>query len=156
MLEKITLENYRCYDHHSIEFKSLSIVVGKNNAGKSTLVEALRFVSLAVSRLKTSNYNPAPKWLDLPARARGVTPALKSFGFNTENLFHNYGNPPAEITAIFSGNLTVKIYLGPDAEIFCCLIDNADLYVVSRGAASKLEITTVNILPAITPIQKEE
>ncbi|MEJ0030007.1 MAG: AAA family ATPase [Bacteroidota bacterium] len=64
--------------------------------------------------------------------------------------------PPAEITAIFSGNLTVKIYLGPDAEIFCCLIDSADLYVVSRGAASKLEITTVNILPAITPIQKEE
>ncbi|MEJ0030006.1 MAG: AAA family ATPase [Bacteroidota bacterium] len=93
MLEKITLENYRCYDYHSIEFKNLSIVVGKNNAGKSTLVEALRFVSLAVSRLKTSHYNPAPKWLDLPARARGVTPALKSFGFNTENLFHNYGNP---------------------------------------------------------------
>jgi len=42
MLEKITIENYRCYNQHEIEFKTLSITVGKNNAVKSTLVETLR------------------------------------------------------------------------------------------------------------------
>jgi AAA15 family ATPase/GTPase len=90
MLEKIKIENYRCYDEHEIEFKNLSIVVGKNNAGKSTLIEALRLVSLAVSRFGSVAYQTHPNWLDLPLIAKGITPSLKSFGFNTENLFHNY------------------------------------------------------------------
>jgi predicted ATPase len=156
MLEKVILENYRCYDHHTIDLKDLSIIVGKNNAGKSTLVEALRFVAIAVSRFRTSIYHPVPNWLELPARAKGVNPSIKSFGFNTENLFHNYGSPPSQITALFSNNITVKIYIGQEAEIFCNLIDSNGVYITTRGAASQLDIPTVNILPVISPIQKEE
>ncbi len=156
MLEKIILENYRCYDYHEIELKDLSIIVGKNNAGKSTLVEALRFVSLAVSRFGTSVYYPVPKWLELPAKAKGINPSLKSFGFNTENLFYNYGSPPSKIIARFSDNVTVKIYIGQDAEIFCNLLDSNGAYITTRGAANELHIPQVNILPVLSLIQKEE
>ncbi len=156
MLKKITLENYRCYDKHEIEFKNLSIIVGKNNAGKSTLVEALRLVSLALSRFRSVQYHTSPSWLDLPSRARGINPSLKSFGFNTENLFHNYGNSPSEITAEFSNNLIVKIYIGEDAELFCVLLDSKGNYIKTKGEAIQLAIQQVNILPQITPIEKEE
>lgn len=156
MLEKIIIENYRCYDKHEIAFKNLSIIVGKNNAGKSTLVEALRLVSLALVRFRTSTYIPSPTWLELPARAKGVSPSLKSLGFNTENTFHNYGNPPSEITAFFSNNIKVKIYIGIEAEIFCVLLDEKDEYVTRKSLANQIELTQVNILPQITPIEKEE
>jgi hypothetical protein len=156
MLEKIIIANYRCYEQHEIEFKKLSIIVGKNNAGKSTLVEALRLVSLALSRFRSVTYHQSPKWLDLPLRARGINPSLRSFGFNTENLFHNYGNPPSIITAEFSEKLKVKIYIGDNADLFCVLLDSREDYVKSKGEANQLEIPQVNILPQIVPIEKEE
>lgn len=156
MLEKIKIENYRCYDQHEIDFKNLSIIVGKNNAGKSTLVEALRLVSLALSRFRSVVYHTPPSWLDLPLAAKGINPSLKSFGFNTENLFHKYGNAPSIITAIFSNIITVKIYIGDEAELFCTLIDKKGGYITTKGAANQLDIPQVNILPQITPIEKEE
>lgn len=156
MLEKIVLQNYRCYDHHTIELKDLSIIVGKNNAGKSTLVEALRFVSIAVSKFRGSIYQPAPRWLDLPARIKGIRPSIKGFGFNIQNLFHNYGNPPCQITAHFTDNVVVTIYIGAEAEVFCYLTDSDGVCVITKGAAAKVNISQVNILPVLSHIQKEE
>ena len=57
MIKKIKIKNFRCFENCEIDFKMLSILVGKNNAGKSTLIEALRLVSVGVNRvcLKTAN-----------------------------------------------------------------------------------------------------
>lgn len=156
MLKKITIQNYRCYNKHEIEFKNLSIIVGKNNAGKSTLVEALRLVSLALSRFQTVNYHPVPKWLELPAKAKGINISAKIQVIDTEFLFHNYGDPPSEIVAEFSNSLTVIIYIGWDNDIFCTLIDGEHNYITSRRLANEYEIPQVNILPQIGQIQKEE
>ncbi len=155
MLETIKIENYRCYDKHEIDFKSLSIIVGKNNAGKSTLVEALRLISLALSRFRSVIYHAPPSWVDLHTKIRGINPSLKSFGLNTENLFHSYGEPPSKIIANFSNNLSVTVFIGKDAELFCTLSDNEN-YITSKGAANQIEIPQVNILPQISPIEKEE
>ncbi|GAA4456811.1 ATP-dependent nuclease [Rurimicrobium arvi] len=156
MLDKIKIENYRCYDEHEIELRNFSIVVGKNNAGKSTLIEALRLVSLATSRFGSVSYQSHPSWLDLPLIAKGITPSLKSFGFNTENLFHNYGDAPSVITATFSSKLIVTVYIGNNAELFCTLQNNRSEYVITKGAANLLNIPQVNILPQIGLIEKEE
>ena len=40
MLKKIEFENYRCFQKTSLDFRDITIIVGKNNAGKSTIVEA--------------------------------------------------------------------------------------------------------------------
>lgn len=156
MLQKIVIKNYRCYDIHEIEFRELTVIVGKNNAGKSTLIEALRLVALALSRFRYVNYHPPPAWLEIPIRARGIKPSLKNFGFNIENLFHNYGDPPSEIIAEFSNKLKVIIYVGEQEEVYCVLLNRDGDYITTKGTANQLDIPQVNILPQISPIQKEE
>ncbi len=156
MLERIIIENYRCYNHHEIEFKNLTIIVGKNNAGKSTMVEALRLVSLALSRFRNVNYINPPIWLELPQKAKGISPSLKSYGFNIENLFHNYGTPPSIITAYFENSIKVKIYIGENAELFCVLMNEKNEYIVSKSLVNSLKLPQVNILPELTSLQKEE
>lgn len=47
MLKQIELVNYRCFEHTKMSIREVSVIVGKNNSGKSTLVEALRMVSMA-------------------------------------------------------------------------------------------------------------
>ncbi len=64
MLTSLNIENYRCFKQHSISFHKTTFLVGENNAGKSTIIEALRFVGLAQRRYKTANYVSAPDWLD--------------------------------------------------------------------------------------------
>ena len=50
MLKFLHLEDYRCFKDTKLEFKDLTIAVGKNNAGKSTIIEALRIISYALSK----------------------------------------------------------------------------------------------------------
>lgn len=155
-LERIKIVNYRCYDEHEIEFKNVSIIVGKNNAGKSTLIEALRLISIAVSRFESVRYFEAPTWTDLPKIARGISPSIKSIGINTENIFHKYGQAPSTIQAFFSNEVIVTIYIGDAAEIYCTLQSNDLKYITNKSDAARLGMHQVNILPQITPLNKEE
>jgi AAA15 family ATPase/GTPase len=57
MLSEITFRNFKCFSRHTIPLRPVTVIVGRNNAGKSTVVEALRLVSLVVSRLEFRDLN---------------------------------------------------------------------------------------------------
>ncbi|MBN8567359.1 MAG: AAA family ATPase [Flavobacteriales bacterium] len=158
MLKKIELENYRCFNYHSIEFKDTTIIVGKNNAGKSTIIEALRLVSIVVNR--SLNFKNAPIWLeDYPPAIKGVTPSLSGLDFSTKNVFHKYQNGPAKITATFSNKSKIEINLGENEdgiEIFAVLFDRKGNNTKSKTEVKVAEIPEINILPQISALAKEE
>ncbi len=56
MLRSIEFQNYRCFEEHSLPVNKETIIVGRNNAGKSTIVEGLRLISLITQRYKNLNY----------------------------------------------------------------------------------------------------
>jgi AAA15 family ATPase/GTPase len=96
MIKELRLENFRGFEDHRIPFNPrTSIVVGKNNAGKSTIVEALRLISLITNRYQRLEFCTVPSWLDRPRREKGVTPSLKNVDLNLENAFHLYNDPPS-------------------------------------------------------------
>jgi len=158
MLKKIELENYRCFNYHSIDFKSTTIIVGKNNAGKSTIIEALRLVSIVANR--SLNFKNPPIWLDEYAPSiKGVTPSLSGLDFSTKNVFHKYQNGPAKITATFSNKSKIEINLGEIEEgidIFAVLFDSKGNNTKSKNEVKKTEIPEINILPQISALAKEE
>ena len=41
MIDIIQLENYRCFEKTQIKLKEIVVFVGKNNAGKTTIIQAL-------------------------------------------------------------------------------------------------------------------
>jgi len=82
MLVSLRLMNFRCFDDHTIPFRARTVIIGRNNAGKSTVVEALRLVALIVERHKTASYKALPVWLDLLRGTRGIIPALDRQAFD--------------------------------------------------------------------------
>ena len=76
MLKSLRIENFRGFDRHSLTFKKLTIIVGQNNAGKSTIVEALRLLSIVVSRYRYLTYHSAPEWTQLPKVDYVISPAV--------------------------------------------------------------------------------
>jgi hypothetical protein len=89
-----------------------TIIVGANNAGKSTVVEALRLVSVVVNRATHLRFDPVPRWLEQPKSYRGVSPSLDNEDFSFENVFHRYADPPAIVTAEFSTGARVLVFVG--------------------------------------------
>ena len=75
MLEKIVITNFRSYEKTTITFNGSAILVGKNNAGKSTLIEALKILSTVSRKYKTARFVAPPEWVE-DERSKGITPNL--------------------------------------------------------------------------------
>jgi hypothetical protein len=156
MIERLRIKNFRCFREHELSFVHETIMVGRNNAGKSTVIEALRYVSIVVNRLGALNFEEVPSWLDIPRRHRGVKPSLRGIDLNEKTLFYRYGDPPGIIEATLSDGIVVTIYFGGGEKVFAVVQNTSGHVICSKGKALKLTIPRMQILPQIGPLLKTE
>lgn len=156
MLVQLRLQNFRCFSDHLVPFRPCTIIVGRNNAGKSTLVDALRLVSIVTARYRTLGFRGAPGWGEIPAREVGISPSIEGMEFNVQNLFHRYGEPPAVVTATFSNGNSAKIYIGPEGKLHVVLLAGDGHVVRNRGAAPDGFLPRLEIMPQVAPVQRSE
>ena len=154
MLRQLRMQNFRCFEDHTILFESSTVVVGKNNAGKSSLIEALRIVAAVVNRKKTS-FVHVPAWLELPRFQFGIAPGISHLGLNLNAVFHRYGEPPAIITASFKSGAVINVYVGRGESIFATVQVDGN-HVISQSRFLALNIPWVYVLPQIGPLLAEE
>lgn len=155
MLTELVLENYRGFSYHSIPLRPTTVLVGENNAGKSTIVEALRLLSLVVTRFENLQFSPGPTCLGLGLATRGVSPSLRNVEINLNTICYRYGKPPAKVTARFESEERVEIYVGPET-VFAVVYDSDDRMVTTKGAAARTHLPDVKILPQVAPLAREE
>lgn len=156
MLVELRLKNYRGFREHRVPLRATTVAVGRNNAGKSTIVEALRILALVVTRFDRLVVKPVPAWLDAPRSEVGVAPALEKAGLNLDSLFHGYGEPPAEITGIFESGHSVTVYLGQEARIHGVLKDKKGSVLGTPGRMRRASLTSLAALPQLGPVALEE
>lgn len=158
MLIKLRLENFRCFNDHTINCKPTSIIAGKNNAGKSTIVEALRLVSIVTNSFRTKRYQRSPKWFSYSGDLLGVSPSLERINLNldTTSVFFDYGDPPATITATYDNGLIIEIEVGPNGEIFGTAHDERGKTYTKKEEVSEIQFPQISILPQIGPLLRDE
>ena len=156
MIKKVTISNYRCFERCEINLKDLTIAVGRNNAGKSTLIEALRIVSVGVNRSSSINYTSTPNWLNIDKDLYGISPSIENLDISTNNIFYLYGSPPALIKTYFDNGILIDTYIGEEANIFILIYDSTGKNIVSKRMAKDLNLSPINILPQISPLLREE
>jgi energy-coupling factor transporter ATP-binding protein EcfA2 len=156
MIISLKIKNYRCFSEHNISFPREAILVGRNNAGKSTVIECLRLISIVTQRYKNLNFKQPEPWTDLPSSHHGARISLSGMNISWNNIFHRYGNPPAEITATFSNGSQVSIYIGPDKGIHAVILNENNKVVQTKTQAKKIYLPIISVLPQISPLLKEE
>lgn len=168
MLTSLTLVRYRCYEHHEFSFRPNTVMVGANNAGKSTAIEALRLVSLVTARYRGFTWSNPPEWVQdhVTRGTKGARPSLLNIGFDhPKTVMHRYQEPPATIRAAFSTGESVEILVGPpatdnqddaQAQIFAIVRDRSGRPIRDRTEASRLNLPHVAILPQPGPLQRNE
>ena len=136
-----------------VVFQPWSIIVGKNNAGKSTLVEALRLVSVITERVKGLNYKKIREHF-VPSGI-ALTPSMEGLDLNLINIFNGYGNPPSIIKVEFDGGIFLSIYIVEDFKVFAFYEDSAGDIIKEKTKISK-NIPKVGILPQVAPLLLHE
>lgn len=156
MLVKVEFENYRCFKKSSLDLRNIAIIVGKNNAGKSTIVEALRLIAAAGKKSKTAIYKTPPKSLGLALINNGFSIDSSKLKIDLHSVVHFYDEDNcAKITAHFQDGSKISIYLNT-ADVFAVII-TPDGSIISRKAqARQLTIDKIDILPQIGLIKEKE
>lgn len=155
-LSTIRVRNYRCFLDHTVALDGTTIIVGKNNAGKSTLIETLRLASIALKRFNAITSTAPPDWLDDRAIGQGQRIDLSRLGLWASTLFHRYGDPPAIIEAAFDDGAKLELYIGPEGEAHTVLF-SPDGRVIRRAAdKAGYQVPKITILPQIVPLEREE
>ena len=155
MIKQISITNFRCYEQSTITFNGTSILVGRNNAGKSTMIEALKIISSITRKYKTLRFIAPPEWVD-NEESYGVSPSVENMNISDRGIFHMYGNPPAIIEAIFSNGTSIKAYVGEYLNIFAVIIDEGGCYIRNSKEAKKVEIPVIEVLPQISAVMDTE
>ncbi len=154
MLRQLRLQNFRCFKDHSVIFNPTTVIVGRNNAGKSTLIEALELLSLAVNR-KAASLAKLPAWVGEPRFRLGIPVNISELGLNRDTLFHRYGYPPSLITARFSDGATVRLHIGTEDKIFATA-ETKESWVRTSRQFVDLKLPWIYTLPQIAPLQIDE
>lgn len=159
MLESIQFTNFKCFDKQTIPFRPRTIVVGRNNSGKSTIVEALRLVSLVANRAEHLRFAAPPAWAELYRSYRGVQPSLDDIDINFDGAFHRHREPPAVILARFKNGSSVEIFLGREkgeGRIHGIIRDPKSKIAQSAREAASAGIPNIAILPQVSPVSRDE
>ncbi len=155
MLEKVELEEFRCFERSKMLIRDLTIIVGKNNSGKSSFIEALRMISMASKKCINTNYVEAPKFLGLPLALKGFRLPVERLKIDLRSVVYFYKNDIAKITATFKNRAKIVVYVNREIA-FATIIDQNGNFVTSKKKAEALKIIPISILPQIGLIKENE
>ena len=155
VLKQITLENYRCFKESQLTVRDLTVIVGKNNAGKSTAIEAIRIISMATRKYKTANYISPPQSLSLEKQFRGFRLPVENFKIDLRSIVYFYGKTNAVITVEFHEKSKIVIYLNTEIA-FATIWDANDNMITNRSQTESINIGELGILPQIGLIKENE
>ena len=158
MLKSLFLKNFRGFSEHKIAFGKESILIGKNNAGKTTVVEALRVLSVCQTRVSTANFIPPPDWLVDHCLGSGYKLSLETIDFDFSNIHHGYDNSePALIRAKLSNNNELHVYIGRSAdEVFCQLRKGKNQIIHHRRDVAGQVFGSTKVMPPVGSLLPRE
>jgi hypothetical protein len=158
LLKSLSLENFRGFSEHRIEFGPETILIGQNNAGKTTAIEALRVLSVCQARALTTSFSPCPSWLDGVCQGAGFRPSLETIDFDFANVQHAYDTDrPAILRARLRNNSEVHIFIGVGQEqVFCQLRIGARKVIHARAEMGGRSIGNTKVMPPVGSLLPHE
>lgn len=140
MLKELKLKNFRCFENYGITFDKFNTIVGKNNTGKSTIVDALKLVSNA------RRYAAYRKDLELEDR---------DVPFSLVNLRHNYREEDSIIHSEFSDGTEIDVVFPLDARPYLELIKDGSP-ISSHPSIRRHFGHSVGIIPPVGVFEETE
>lgn len=158
MIKSITLKNFRGFKDHTIDFTSFCLMIGQNNAGKTTLIEALRIASTALQKSVSASFAMAPDFLSPEISGPMFKFSVETIDIEHRGLHYNYdSSEPAVIKLRYKNHCGVNIAIGESvAEMYCQLLLPAGKKVMTKSQANSSKFRRIYVMPPIGALLPEE
>ncbi len=149
----VRFRNFKGLRKFSVSLQSFNILVGPNNAGKSTIVGAFRILAEGIRKARSRN----PALVMTPnGQGLGYPIDLGKSGGVGENIFFDYDDSePATITFRLSNANELTLFF-PEQGICTLLCDANGLPIKSTSLFRRNFPVTVGFVPILGPVDQEE
>lgn len=149
----VKFHRFKAFKEFSIDLKHFNILVGPNNAGKSTVLAAFRILAAALRKASARKAIPVrgPYGTVL-----GHDVELSSISIAEENIFYNYHDSEvSEIVFRLSNKNTLTLYFPEQGT--CLLIPDAQGKQVSEPSNFKKQFNCpIGFVPILGPVEHHE
>lgn len=162
-LKLLRIVNYKGFENHTLSLRAENVLIGANNAGKSTALGALRLIA---AMLPTARRTAPTTFGQVEGRAvRGwpiTAAAIESSAFSSENIRHDFRPGETRIEVVTSSGARVVAswasVVEPDEpsptgtlSIFAPKDTNTPPRTVARDL-----LPNIAIVPTLTPLEHHE
>ncbi len=156
-ISSVQLRNFRGFRDHTVSLNSGNVLVGQNNAGKSTLIDALRLLSVASSKSLVAKYEPPPQWLESEIQGLGYKVNFDTVDFDFRNITTNLKtDAPARLQLVYSNRARLTLWLSGEMGESFAQISTPRGPVSSRKDAGSTQICPIIVMPPLGPLNPKE
>ena len=151
-ITRVSLSNFKGFTKYSVSLEPMTILVGPNNTGKSTIIGAFRALSIALRSAR----NRKPEILQRTGGTlRGYRVPSEGIPISLENAQHNYSDQDAVVEFKLSNGRTLSLIFSPD--MTCSLAIGSEGPLVRSAADFKKYFPIdVGVVPVLGPVEHDE
>ena len=150
---QVVFKRFKAFESFTLNLRHFNIMVGPNNAGKSTILAAFRILAAGLRKANTRK----PVLVNGPnGLVSGYSVDLAELSIGEENIFFNYDqSEPALVTFSLTGDKKLVLYF-PEAGS-CFLIANDPQRMVRSPSAFKSAFhCPIGFVPILGPVEHNE
>lgn len=156
MINEVIFENYRCFENNRLILKELSVLVGKNNAGKSTITEALRMIAFAARKSTRTTYKEIPVLFGQGIGKKGIRIDAEALKIDLRSAIYLYEDKIAKVKAIFDNGCSIELFVSTE-DAYAILFSPSGTIITAKKKAEEYSFDTqIAILPQIGLIKEKE
>lgn len=150
---RVIFKNYKALKRFSVTMNEFNVLVGPNNAGKSTIVGAFRILSEGMRKAASKKAMPIQS---LSVKSMGYQVPLEDLPVATENIFTDYDDSePAIIEFKLSSGNILKLFF-PANNVCYLICEPKGKAVVTPSEFRKTYNVTVGFVPVLGPVEHNE
>ncbi|XCB34079.1 AAA family ATPase [Tunturibacter psychrotolerans] len=152
-ITSVRFSRYKAFREFSVSLENFNILVGANNAGKSTILSAFRILAEALRRAKAKS----PSFVQGPdGTTRGYQVNMGNVPVATENIFHEYNDAlPASVKfRVSTGDFLILFF--PERGVCNLICETAGRVITSPSAFRKHFNLEIGFVPTLGPVEHEE
>ncbi|MGO7299593.1 ATP-dependent endonuclease [Rhizobium ruizarguesonis] len=153
LIKSLEFSDYKTYPHFVVSAKAKNVLVGPNNIGKSTALDALRIafdVLRFANRRKPELKSHGP---DGVCATYMVPPTVVQT--DLRYCVHNFDDGPARIQIKIDDGSTLKMNIPSDGDLECYLVSDVRVQKMSGFLRRAFPLDIV-IVPTLSPLEQNE
>ena len=149
----VAFKNYKALKKYSVSLNEFNVLVGPNNAGKSTIVGAFRILSEGIRKAAARK----PQYIDIDGiDTFGYFIPLEGLPVSTENIFTNYDeSEPAIVEFRLSTGNKLKLVF-PENNVCCLVTVPKGKPIQSPSDFRRVYNASVGFVPVLGPVEHNE